>query len=92
MSTQGLLLLKGKKSYNVLTKFWFLGGNQKDERPNESYYYGTYAYNTSFYEQNLDILGAEYWVFVSSHSLKTIKNTVIKILVMLGVRYVASYF
>ena len=46
-----------------MTKFWFSGGNQKDERPNESYYYGTYAYNTSFYEQNLDILdSAEGWI------------------------------
>ena len=32
-------------------------------RPNESHYYGTYAYNTSFYEQNLDILdSAEGWI------------------------------
>ena len=46
-----------------MTKFWFSGGNQKDERPNESYYYGTNAYNTSFYEQNLDILdSAEGWI------------------------------
>ena len=46
-----------------MTKFWFSGGNQKDERPNESHYYGYYAYNTSFYEQNLDILdSAEGWI------------------------------
>ena len=43
--------------------FWFSGGNQKDERPNESYYYGAYAYDTNVYEQNLDILdSAEGWI------------------------------
>ena len=47
-----------------MTKFWFSGRNQKDEQwPEESYYYGIYAYNTSFYEQNLDILdSAEGWI------------------------------
>ena len=43
--------------------FWFSGGNQKDERPDESYYYGAYAYDTSFYDQNLDILdSSEGWI------------------------------
>ena len=47
-----------------MTKFWFSGRNQKDEQwPEESYYYGTFAYNTSFYKQNLDILdSAEGWI------------------------------